>query len=59
MITPSRWQTARRTALVAQRSHEPHDEADLLLGHAQRQQPTVGRLVAAVEIDCELLTLDR
>ena len=49
---------ARRITLVRQRGCEPRDNADFLLGRAQQQQPRVRRLVAAVEINCELLAPD-
>ena len=34
------------------------DNAELLFGRSQQQQPAVGRLIAAVKINCELLAGD-
>ena len=47
---------ARRVAAIPHGIGQPRAHADLLLGAAQQQQPRIGRLVAAVEIDCEILT---
>ena len=49
---------AQAIAPIGQRRGEPADDADLLLSGTQRQKAAVRRLVAAVEIDCELLGTD-
>jgi len=44
----------RLIAPVGQRRRDPLDDADLLLGRTQQQDTRVRRLVAAIEINCEL-----
>ena len=49
---------ARRIAPICQRCRHPLDDADPLLGGPQQQYARVRRLIAAVEINCELLARD-
>jgi len=49
---------ARRVAPVAQSRCHPRDDAEPLLGSPEQQHAGVRRLVATVEIDCELLPGD-
>ena len=49
---------ARLVAPVRQRGRQARDDADLLLRRPQQQHTGVRRLVAAVEINCELLAPD-
>ena len=45
-------------ATVGQGRRQPGDHAGLLLGRPQQQEACVARLVAAIEINCELLARD-
>ena len=47
---------ARLVAPVRQCGRQPRDDADLRLGGPEQQDARIGRLVAAVEIDCEFLS---
>ncbi len=50
---------AKRITPVPQGSGKPGNDARLLLGATQQQQPRVRRLVAAVEVHREFLTANR
>ena len=50
---------ARRIAPIGQRCGHAVDDANLLLGRAQQQHARIQRLIAAIEINCELLAANR